>query len=294
MEALGRAQDMFVHSPSYAIEADHYAPAFAVLNLRDPVVHDYWLQCWRAAHDHIGLNGIFLDSSFNLSSDKFSFVYNPDHQPDTPATSDHLHLLGAKRPVVEPRSAVLSQYRAHLDLMTEMQQIGYHYCNEDIGVFGIHRHGPSVAVRLDSLPLWEDTLATFDVPVITQLGENADDVFFRALAYRMMWILYWDIDNDALSFHLPNIRDEYDRPTAWHLDLLKAYNLINPYLYHRRILDDEAGVCYQSNGKTVLWAFSEFSYSLDAPTPVHSLLERRTLNTTLLEARPRQLYLIGE
>lgn len=35
MAALEQAKEPFVRTPSNALEADHYAPVFAVLNLRD-------------------------------------------------------------------------------------------------------------------------------------------------------------------------------------------------------------------------------------------------------------------
>ena len=80
MEELDR-KDSFVRNPSNAIEADHYTPEFAVLNLRDSRVRDYWLRRWKAAHDEIGLGAIFLDSSCNLSNDKFHYVQT--HRPSS-------------------------------------------------------------------------------------------------------------------------------------------------------------------------------------------------------------------
>ena len=187
----------FVRNPSNAIEADHYTPVFAVLNLRDPAVRTYWLKRWRAAHDEVGLGAIFLDSSFNLSSDKFHYVQNTQAQLAN-ATADQQHLLGVFRPAEEPPAAILSQYRAHLELMVEMQRLGYVYGNEDLGVFGVHRHGPPVAARLDSLFLWADSITDFDAPAIRSAGADPDDVFFRGLAYRMMWILHWNVEKDLL------------------------------------------------------------------------------------------------
>ena len=112
---------------------------------------------------------------------------------------------------------MLSQYRAHLDLMKEMQDYGYVYCNEDLGVFGIHRHGPAVQARLDSLFLWGECIASFDVPAIEKAGYDPGDVFFRGLAYRMVWNLFWDMNRDALSFNYYSPRAAYDVPAPWHL-----------------------------------------------------------------------------
>ncbi|HEU4678149.1 MAG TPA: hypothetical protein VFS35_01430, partial [Terrimicrobiaceae bacterium] len=198
MEALDR-NTSFVRNPSNAIEADHYTPVLAVLNLRDPNVRAYWLRRWKAAHDEIGLGGIFLDSSFNLSSDKFHWVQNTQAHL-AGATADQKHLLGLFRPAQEPPAAILSQYRAHLELMVEMQRIGYVYGNEDLGVFGVHRHGPPLAGRLESLFLWADCVTDFDAAAVRAAGADPDDVFFRGLAYRMMWTLHWDVVKDLLCF----------------------------------------------------------------------------------------------
>ena len=151
--------------PSNAIEADHYTPEFAVLNLRDPVVREYLLRRWKAAHEEVGLGAIFLDSSFNLSSDKFHYVQNVRADQFT-ATAGPGAPAGILSTANEPPAAILSQYRAHLELMAEMQRIGYVYGNEDLGVFGIHRHGPAVVARLDNLFLWSDCVVSFDAPAI--------------------------------------------------------------------------------------------------------------------------------
>jgi hypothetical protein len=257
MEELDR-RESFVRNPSNAIEADHYTPEFAVLNLRDPRVRDYWLRRWKAAHDNIGLGAIFLDSSCNLSSDKFHYVQNTQAEQLT-ATADQAHLVGFFRPATEPPSTILSQYRAHLELVVEMQRIGYVYGNEDLGVFGIHRHGPSAVARLDSLILWSDCIVSFDPRAIKAAGYDPDDAFFRGLAYRMMWALHWDPSRDALSFAYSGISSEEDVPTPWHLALLRAFNEVEPDTLDLTILPDEAGILYRSASKSVLWAFQDVS-----------------------------------
>jgi hypothetical protein len=130
------------------------------LNLRDSVVRDYWMKRWNQAKNEFGISGIFLDSSFNMSSDKFSYHYEAvgaEHG----ATIDQTHLLGYGRPCCEPRQSIESQYFAHLSLMVEMQQAGYQICGEDVGVFGLSRSGPGIGMRLDNLPLWQDGLIPF-------------------------------------------------------------------------------------------------------------------------------------
>ena len=264
MEVLAKARAPFVRNPSNAIESDHYAPQFAVLNLRDPVVRAYWLRSWKAAHDRIGLDGIFLDSSFNLSSDKFHFVQHTGAGL-AGATADQSHLVGHGRPATDPPAAILSQYRAHLQLMVAMQRRGYHYCNEDLGVFGTHRHGPGVEARLDSLPMWADCIANFDVPAIEKAGRDPADVFFRGLAYRMMWALHWDVRQDALSWSYAGLRGEFDRPTQQQLDWLRAFGDVSDAMRRRTILPGERGVIYEGTRQRVLWAFSNFRYAgLDA------------------------------
>lgn len=262
MEALDRNAS-FVRNPSNAIEADHYTPVLAVLNLRDPDVRAYWLRRWKAAHDEIGLGGIFLDSSFNLSSDKFHWVQNTQAHL-AGATADQKHLLGLFRPPQEPPAAILSQYRAHLELMVEMQQIGYIYGNEDLGVFGVHRHGPPLAGRLDSLFLWADCLTDFDATAVRAAGADPNDVFFRGLAYRMMWTLHWDVVKDLLCFRYGGPLSDDDLPRSWHLDVFRAYNRVQEKMDgERTILPSERGVVYRSESVRVLWAFEDLTLPLE-------------------------------
>ena len=290
MEALDR-NTSFVRNASNAIEADHYTPEFAVLNLRDPAVREYWLRRWKAAHDKVGLGSIFLDSSFNLSSDKFHYVQNTRaHQFS--ATPDQAHLLGFYRPASEPAAAILSQYRAHLDLMAAMQRIGYVYGNEDLGVFGIHRHGPAVVARLDSLFMWADCVASFDVPAIRRSGHEPDDIYFRGLAYRMMWTLHWDVSRDVLSFRYGGAICEEDVPGAQHIALLHAYNEVEPAMRKRTIFPEEAGVLYRSESMQVLWAFRDLSLPVKERQSIREVLTGEVIERPPFAAKKNRVYLI--
>jgi hypothetical protein len=290
MEVLDRDKS-FVRNAANAIEADHYAPEFAVLNLRDPIVRDYWLRRWKVAHDDIGLGAIFLDSSFNLSSDKFHYVQNTRSHHFN-ATPDQIHLLGFYRPVLEPPAAILSQYRAHLELMVEMQRLGYVYGNEDLGVFGVHRHGPATSARLDNLFLWSDCLASFDAPAIRRSGHDPDDVYFRGLAYRMVWGLYWDASRDALTFRYGGAACEEDLPDARHIDLLRAYNHVEPFMRERVILPEEAGVLYRSLSRQVLWTFEDLPVPPEGVRTIQDVLSGETLGGPPFVARKNRIFVI--
>ncbi|HPD16997.1 MAG TPA: hypothetical protein PLE19_18775 [Planctomycetota bacterium] len=291
VELMRKAKAPWVRNPSNAIEADHYTPVFCVMNLRDPDVRAYWLRRWGAAHDQVGLEGIFLDSSFNLSSDKFHFQQRVAADRSG-ATADQTALLGSYRPVVEPPAAILSQYRAHLDLMAEMQRLGYDYCNEDLGVFGIHRHGPGIEMRLGCLPLWAECIANYDLPAIEKAGADPDDVFFRGLAYRMMWAIYWDNRSDRLSFHYGGVRGEHDLPAERHLALLRAFSEVNPLMRNREILPDESGVVYRTEGRQVLWAFADLGFPLGAPRRVRDVVSGEEATCRQLAAQRHRLHLI--
>jgi hypothetical protein len=292
MEALRGRTHAFCRNASNAIEADHYTPVFCVLNLRDPGVREYWMNRWRDAATRIGLGGIFLDSSFNLSSDKFHWVQSAEAER-LGATADQVHLLGSYRPAQEPRAMILSQYKAHLQLMSEMQQAGYQYCNEDLGVFGIHRHGPGTQMRLECLFMWDDCICNFDPAALEKAGDDPDDVFFRGLAYRMMWAICWDIKRDALSFHYGGLRGDSDRPEEKHKRLYQAFNEVTDLMHHRQVLPDEAGVLYRKDGKQVLWAFRDFVHPLPEPAGVRDVLAGTTQKTASLKAQKHRIYVIG-
>ncbi len=42
-----------------------------------------------------------------------------------------------------------------------------------------------------------------------------------------MFILYWVIDQDALSFNLSGPRGDFDVPGPWHLECLRAYDAVS-------------------------------------------------------------------
>ena len=279
----------WVRNPSNALEADHYTPVFAVMNLRDESVRNYWIKCWKKAHDEVGLGGIFLDSSFNLSSDKFHYIQNSASE-FSGGTADNTSLLGNYRPAQDTPQAILSQYHAHLSLMAEMQKLGYEYCNEDLGVFGTHRHGPSMAARLDNLFLWSDCIANFEPEVVRKAGLDPDEVFFRGLAYRMMWSLYWDIATDRLSLHGGSIRDDSDVPTATNLAMLRAFNEVEPLMQARTILSDETGVIYHSPSGGVLWAFEDLVLPLEKISVVTEIQSGETLKADQIKAKRHHIY----
>jgi hypothetical protein len=292
MEALGKAKRPFVINSYGAIEADHYTTSFCVLNLRDPVVRDYWLTAWGRLYSEIGVTGIFLDSSFNMSSDKFDWRFNAD--PDVasgPATIDQTHLLDAMRPARTPPPSIETQYYAHLELVRAMQHQGYAYCNEDCGVFGLHRSGPGVATRLNNLSMWREFITLFDVAAIREANADPDDVFFKGLAYRMMWSLLWNVQRRELNFTWNGNSDD-NRPTEWHLALYKAYNAVEKHMKVRKILADETAVLYSDGAKQVLWSFVPSRLPLDSLSDVRELLSGHVCQTRLLEPKKHGIYVI--
>ncbi|NDJ78415.1 MAG: hypothetical protein GYB65_19370, partial [Chloroflexi bacterium] len=276
MDRLGDSP--WVRNASGAIEADHYTPVFAVLNLRDPQVRAYWHECWRAAREEVGLDVIFLDSSFNLSSDKFHYAYNP-HSERAGGTIDQVELLTNVRPAQEPPAAIQSQYRAHLDLMADMQQYGYVYCGEDNGIFGISRSGPATTFRLDNLFMWMECLAVFDPAAIEAAGAEPADVFFKGLAYRMVWTVYWNIKYNTLSFAYCT-DDDIIPVTEWHTALFKAFNQVNDLMIDREVLPGEVGVMYAApeagDSARVVWAFEDFDLPVESGAAITDVLTGET------------------
>jgi hypothetical protein len=177
--------------------------------------------------------------------------------------------------------------------MTEMQKLGYFYCNEDLGVFGIHRHGPSVLARLDNLSIWSECIANFEPTVIQKAGSDPDEVYFKGLAFRMVWSLFWNIERDALTFSFGGLQNDDHNPSAWHLEILRAYNQVEDYMRQRTILPDEAGVIYGTRDKQVLWAFRDLALPLDQPASVVDVLAGKTVQSSKIEASRHHIYLIS-
>jgi hypothetical protein len=161
---------------------------------------------------------------------------------------------------------------------------------EDIGVFGLHRSGPPTETRLDSLPLWVECFASFDVPALQKVGAEPDDVFFRALAYRMMWYLFWDIQRDELSFNYGSRRGNYDKPNEWHISLFQVFNQVNDLMVNREILSEEKGVVYRKGDGLVLWAFQNFNFHLPTRSVVLDVNTGKNMQTRNLEASKHHVY----
>ncbi len=269
MEVIRKAESPFVRNASNAIEADHYTPRFCALNLRDQDIRNYWLKQWKYFHDELGIEGIFLDSSFNMSSDKFHHAQFDESKNWGGATLDQKDVTGKMRPASEPPKLIQSQYHAHLSLIAQMQKDGYHYCGEDMGVFGINRTGPDMVDRISSLPLWTDCYCDFNEANAKKAGFEPMDIFFKGLSYRMMWKMYWDIKKDKLELGTSN-------PLAY--KLLKVFNLATEYMYNREILADEKGVIYQLGKTSVLWAFEDFDFSQKNIKSIINMLDGSLVN----------------
>jgi hypothetical protein len=174
-----------------------------------------------------------------------------------------------------------------------MQRLGYVYCNEDLGVFGIHRaHGPAVDKRLSSLFMWTECITNFDAPAIESSGFDPDDVFFKGLAYRLMWCVHWNIALDALCFRYEGVRGDYDLPNEWHLALLKAFNEVSDLMTQREILADESGVSYRYGNTQTLWAFTDITMPLSANLRVRDVLNNEVFETPKLDVLKHHVYVI--
>lgn len=285
MEVVRKAQMPWIRNASNAIEADHYTPRFCALNMRDPDIYAYWMECWKKLYDDIGIRGIFLDSSFNMTSNKFHHVQNMNAVRKGGATLDQLNNLGYYRPAQEPVKGIFSQYPAHISMIRDMQAMGYHYTGEDIGVFGVHRSGPGIEMRLNCLYLWTDCIAMFDSREIRRQGFEPLDILFKGLAYRMSWFVFWDFKKEKL---VPSLDKEDHFPT---FDFFKAYNEVEPYLYNREILENEVGVLYCKGNTYVLWAFSDFHHRLPKSVSVKTVLSGKTSRSKEIRAVKNQVYI---
>ncbi|MCX7011061.1 MAG: hypothetical protein NTW86_00590 [Candidatus Sumerlaeota bacterium] len=175
--------------------------------------------------------------------------------------------------------------------MVEMQRMGYTYCGEDLGVFGVHRSGPPILARLDNLFLWPESLAVFDSKGLREAGADPDSVFFQGLAFRMMWQLYWLPGVDEISFHHSAVRNEEDRPTRWHCDLLRVFARVNDAMRQRKVLTGGAGVLYQSDAEGwTLWAFHDLTLDFPCAVAVEDVTENATVNGPAIPALRHHVY----
>jgi len=140
--------------------------------------------------------------------------------------------------------------------------------------------------------MWNESLANFDPAALRKAGDNPDDIFFRGLAYRMMWSIFWHAESDQLSFNYYGPANVEDRPTQWHIDLLKAFNVVNASMVRRAILPDEVAVRYDNGNSQVFWCFKPLELPLQREMVVHDVLQGTRILTSQLIAKPLHVYLI--
>lgn len=282
--------EFFLRNPSGHIDSDHYPNHFLLTNLRSSAVTNYWHAAWKNLSQEYGVSGIFLDSSFNLSCDHHHFI--GEVAGTGGATIDQAHLLGKARPAAaqHPSRAIQSQYTAYLELIRTMQGYGYRWNGEDLGMFGVHRTGPTVVSRLDSPHLWGDTHGVFDVPSILAVGADPEAVFLSTLAYRGVWYMYWDIHQSEVTWRYEGARNDLDRVTPTQVALMHAFNAVIDRMDRRTVLPEERGVLWHSGADRVLWTLKELTLPLTGPTLVKEEVTGTTATVSVITARPGQVY----
>jgi len=287
MEVIHKAEAPFIRNASNAIEADHYTPRFCVLNLRDKDIRTYWMKQWKYFLDEIGIEGIFLDSSFNLTCDKFHHAQFNDNKNWGGVTLDQSDLLMKTRPENEPPKLIHTQYHEYLSWVVEMQKYGYCYTGEDLGVFGVHRTGPEVVDRITSLSIWADSFCQFDEQAVKDAGYEPMEIFFKGLAYRMMWKIYWDFRRKKNDMGT-------DNPFAY--KLIKVFNDVTDSMFNREVLPGESGVVYRTGKTSVLWAFTDFEFLVDKPLEIIDMVVGKPVeinSKSTLNAKKLTVYKIS-
>jgi hypothetical protein len=79
-----------------------------------------------------------------------------------------------------------------------------------------------------------------------------------------MWYLSWDPRRDELTWGRRG-GQSLGQPTAWHMQLLKAFNTVEDRMRYRTILPDEIGVLYRSSWGQMIWSFKPIVLSICEP-----------------------------
>lgn len=285
LDKLSEDRQVFIRNASGAIEADHYAPVFLCLNLRNERVRRYWRESWQSLKTDYGLSGIFIDSSFNLSSDKFHWRQNrhPERFGGT-TTTEPESTFQSELSENRFEADIQTQYYAYLDLVREMQEIGYTVSTEDLGVFGISRTGPSAEIRMREPFLWVDTYCPYDPP-----EDDSETIFFKGLAYKIVWILYWNPARKVLSWHYDGELGPWE-PTARQIDLLKAFGQVSGEMFGRTILAGGRGVVYDGTGASVVWTFDSVNWETGADSRCRDVLGEKETVGRHFDLKPYRVY----
>nr|MBA4167040.1 hypothetical protein [Chitinophagaceae bacterium] len=179
--------------------------------------------------------------------------------------------------------AIKTQYHAHLEWVKEMQEMGFSYCGEDLGVFGIHRHGPDMDMMLDTLPIWGECIINFDEKIAIRSGFDPLRLFFKGLAYRIMWNVQWRFKSQKADAGISD-------PKAY--VFLNIFNAVNELMHTREILRSEEAITYLSkDGKTkVWWVLKDHIVKLEGKSVINNISENRKSIAGSLDAKALSVY----
>ena len=126
----------------------------------------------------------------------------------------------------------------------------------------------------------------FDRKSIRKAGREPDDIFFRGLAYRLMWNLYWNFNLQVhLVFTFVGGTSDDEPSLLAQGDLLLAFNQAESDMLVRHVLEDDQGVLYRGKDREILWAFSSFDFHLKPNRYARNLITGESVTAVSLAGR---------
>jgi hypothetical protein len=129
-----------------------------------------------------------------------------------------------------------------------------------------------------------DIICDFDNATLLGAGLDPFDIFFKGLAYRMMWKVYWDFNREKLNLGI-------DDPRAFML--LKVFNKVADSMRQRHILPQEHAVIYSGGVANILWSFADFKYEIGQEMLIDDLVDRQQHRCHNLQMQKHHVYTIS-
>ncbi len=273
--------EWFARMQNGQIDNDHYQIDLATWNERNPGLRKYLVDRMGKAKA-LGVDGVFRDSHFNMSTDKFHFHFGKGAAGGV--TADRIEQAGAS--TGDTPGQIDSLHDASMDLMKEMQhELGFHYVVESTGLFGVAWGGPQHRDYRGYEWLFVDTYRGLDMGAIEAAGDAPEDVWFRSYANRVCCHVTYECEG------------EKGRLSRWFTPrmsaVMKAYNQVEGHMRgERTIFADDAGILWRDGDVQVLWAYRAQRLDLGGDSVVQDVIAGTEQATTWLAAVAGGVYRI--
>jgi hypothetical protein len=268
-------------------QRNNYGHVLCAVDQTNAEYQEYLVNAYRRA-GACGLRGVFRDSHFNMAADTIAYRYvSAGGATSGGATADQIGFIQHRSDADTPD--IHSMHDAEAAIQRRFQtELGMLYYVESAGVMGTPMTGTNYDWVRGNEFLFTDMDTGINTEKLAAHGDTADMAYFGALSVR----LFYQVQVEVNQFpEAGAVSDWWNAETM--SPLVKAFNVVEPYLKQLWLLDDDRGVRWTDGQREAVFAYKQFTYALDAPASVRDVLAgEATSADASFSARPMGIYVV--